>query len=144
MNQLYGAISDEIGSTKPWEFAVLRAFLARDEWTGSQLARLYPTNPSRVGRLVNNLVQGGLLYKIRSPIDQRVVHLRLTEEGERVLTELQGRATALKKKLTEGITPEEQEVFQSTILKIKANYARMKRTELQVSPALPSSSLPFL
>ncbi len=47
MNQLYGAISDEIGSTKPWKFAVLRASLARDEWTGAQLARLYPTNPSR-------------------------------------------------------------------------------------------------
>lgn len=131
MNQLYGAVWEETEPIKPWEFVILRAFLARDSWTSSQLGTLYPSNPARINRLVNKLVKSGLIGKSRSATDRRVVHLRLTKEGRRTLNELLGRATALDAKLTAGITPEEMAAFQSTIRKIKENYTDMKRAEFE-------------
>ena len=131
MNQLYRAVWEETEPIKPWEFVILRAFLARDSWTSSQLGSLYPSNPARINRLVNKLVKGGLIGKSRSATDRRVVHLRLTKEGKRTLNELLERATALDAKLTAGITPEEMDAFQSTIRKIKENYTDMKRAEFE-------------
>ncbi len=143
MNQLYRAVKEEIGPLDPWEFAVLRGFMIQDEWIGSRLARLYPTNPSRVNRVVNKLVQGGLISKNRSPVDQRVVHLRLTDKGERILKDLVERSEVLESRLTEGIDEDELERFLSTAYKIKGNYADMKKIEIQKSPEVPAAEVPF-
>ena len=40
----------------PLEFAILRAFLGREEWTTTQLAEALPVNVSRVSRVVTKMV----------------------------------------------------------------------------------------
>ena len=66
----------------PLDFALLRLFLEREEWTATQLAEALPVNVSRVSRVVTKMVGMGLMRRRRRRNDRRVVMLALTEEGE--------------------------------------------------------------
>ena len=69
------------------DFALLRPFLERKEWTTTQLAHALPVNVSRVSRRLVTKVVGMGLMRRRSC--RRVVMLALTEGGKG-LRSLQG------------------------------------------------------
>ena len=72
----------------PLEFAILRAFLGREEWTTTQLAKALPVTLSRISRIVTKLVDRDLLRRRRLRSDRRVVALALTEDGKALTSEL--------------------------------------------------------
>ena len=139
-NRLYAAVEDEIVPFKLWEFAILRAFFAKEEWTVTQLARAYPTDPSRISRVMNKLVKKGLISKVRLPSDQRVVKLRLTDEGKDTVRELCGRVISLGAIITKDISYEELIGFLNTMRKMKANYETVIHER---GPEVPSSEQSF-
>ena len=110
----------------PLEFAILRAFLGREEWTTTQLAEALPVNVSRVSRVVTKMVGMGLMRRRRRRSDRRVVALVLTEEGKALALELHRRVQAYDARFSEGVSEEELAVFASVLSKVMANYTALQ------------------
>lgn len=110
----------------PLEFSILRVFLDRRECTASQLAEVLPIDSSRVSRMVNKMVEMGLLRRRRLRNDRRVVRLTLTEEGMALTSKIHQRVQAYNAELTEGVSNEEMTVFAAITSRIAANSAALK------------------
>ena len=111
----------------PLEFAILRAFLGREEWTTTQLAKALPVTLSRVSRVVTKMVGMGLMRRRRLRSDRRVVILTLTEEGLALTSELHRRVQAYDARLSEGVSAQEElAVFASVLSKVMANYTALQ------------------
>ena len=110
----------------PLEFAILRAFLGREEWTTTQLAKALPVTLSRISRIVTKLVDRDLLRRRRLRSDRRVVALALTEEGKALTLELHRRVQAYDARLSVGVHEEELAVFASVLSKVTANYTALQ------------------
>ena len=108
------------------EFSLLRACMAEQEATATQLAEVLPVDASRVSRLVNQLVDKGLLVRRRLRNDRRIVMLRLSEEGVRLTSEILRHMWAYEAKLVEGIDEQDLHVFAEVALKMTANHDAMK------------------
>ena len=114
----------------PLDFAVLRLFLTREEWTTSQLAQVLPVNASRISRQVNKLVDMGLLRRRRLRNDRRIVILSLTAEGKKLTLDIQRRVHSYEAVLSEGVSQEEMAAFVSTTSKVMSNYATPENSKL--------------
>ena len=109
------------------EFDVLTLFLSREELTVSDIARSLPVSPSRVSRVVTQLVELNLLRRRRSRSDRRVVKLTLTEQGTYFAHHLQNRSLDYDEVIAEGIGEEEMARFVETSAKIVSNFAKLVR-----------------
>ena len=77
------------------EFAAVRLFLTDLEWTATELAQMLSVDASSMSRVVNSLVDRGVLRRQRPREDRRLVFLKLTEEGVALGLELHERAHSL-------------------------------------------------
>ena len=111
----------------PTEFAAVSLFHVDQEWTTTELTQVLSVNASAVSRVVNSLVDRGVLSRRRSREDRRMVYLKLTEEGVALGLELQERVHSCEERLTQGISPEDMEVFLATIRRIVANHASWEK-----------------
>ena len=109
------------------DFSILKFCLERGECTATELAEVLPVDPTRISRLVNRLVEAGLLRRRRLREDRRVVMLSLTEPGTELVLHIGELEQALNARLTEGISQEDQLVFASAARKILANYEALRR-----------------
>ena len=107
----------------PMEFALLRLFMASDEWTTTELAQALPVKMARISRIVTKVVDKGLMHRRRPPDDRRVVKLALTDEGKELALEIHGLVQAYIGRLSEGVSEQEMAAFISTTSKVMANYA---------------------
>ena len=114
----------------PLEFAILRAFPGREEWTTTQLAKALLVTLSRISRIVTKLVGRDLLRRRRLRSDRRVVMLALTEEGMALTQDLHRRVQAFDAMLSEGVSAQEMAVFTSVTSKVMANYASLAQSNL--------------
>ena len=110
----------------PMDFALLRLFLEKEEWTTTQLAEALPVNASRISRVVKKMVGMGLMRRRRLRNDRRIVMLALTEEGKAMTLELHRRVQAYDARLSEGVSEEEMAVFTSVLSRVMANYAALQ------------------
>ena len=110
----------------PLDFAILRAFLGREEWTTTQLAEALPVTLSRISRVVTKMVGMGLMRRRRLRSDRRVVALALTEEGKALTLELHRRVQAYDARLSVDVHEEELAVFASVLSKVMANYTTLQ------------------
>ena len=110
----------------PLEFAILRAFLGREEWTTTQLAKALPVTLSRISRIVTKLAGMGLMRRRRRRSDRRVVALALTEEGKALTLELHRSVQAYDARLSVGVHEEEMAVCASVLSKVMANYTALQ------------------
>ena len=110
----------------PLDFALLRLFREREEWTTTQLAEALPVNVSRVSRVVTKMVGMGLMRRRRRRNDRRVVMLALTEEGNALTLELHRRVLAYDARLSEGVSEEDLAVFASVLSKVMANHTALQ------------------
>ena len=109
----------------PLDFALLRLFLRREQWTTTQLAQALPVKPPRISRVVNKLVEMGLMARRFPNEDRRVVFLTLTAKGKALTLGLHRRMQAYDARLSEGVSEDEMTVFVSVTSKVIANYAAM-------------------
>ena len=73
----------------PMEFALLRLFFVKEEWTTTELAQALPVKAPRISRVVSKLVDMGLVSRRRPSNDRRVVFLTLTDEGRTLTLDIQ-------------------------------------------------------
>ena len=95
----------------PLEFALIGLLLVDLECTATGLTHMLSVNAPTISRVVNKLVDRGVLHRRRPRKDRRVVLLKLTEEGVALGLELHERAHSYEERLTRGISAEDQEVF---------------------------------
>ena len=110
------------------EFAILKAFNDKDEWTVTHLADLLPADAPRISRLVSRLVDRGLLRRRRRTDDRRVVLLKLTKQGREMTDELCESVNRHEAQLLAGVSAAELETLHSVTEKILANHATMERS----------------
>lgn len=99
-----------------------------EECTATQLVGLLPVDAARISRLVNGLVDRGLMLRRRPRSDRRVVILRLSPEGEELASEVRRRMETLYAGLTQGLSEGELRAFTSAAMRIIANYEAMARS----------------
>lgn len=92
--------SQEIGTCleegmTPAQFLLMRLIGHWQVTTVSDLAEKLGVTPSAVTSLGDKLTAAGLLVRERDELDRRLVRLKLTEQGEAKLAELEGRRLAL-------------------------------------------------
>lgn len=77
-------IDREMGLTLP-QLVVLSAVQELGEVTGRAIAEAAGLSPATVVGILDKLETKGLIERYRSRIDRRIVHTRLTSEGQRML-----------------------------------------------------------
>ncbi len=108
------------------EFALLKTFLEKNEWTVTGLAEVLPADAPRISRVVTRMVERGLLRRRRRTDDRRVVELRLTRDGQELIADLHQRVSEHEEKLLAGVSAEEKETLQTVTAKVLANHAALQ------------------
>ena len=72
----------------PPEFRVLVIVTERRQCTATEIGALAPVDPSSISRIVHRLVQRRLVTRRRSQADRRIVSLRASAEGQRLIRQL--------------------------------------------------------
>lgn len=87
----------------------------------AELAREYGIDASAVTRLVDRLEKRGLLTRVRSNEDRRVVRLALTPEGQAIAARMPAIFTGVLNSLLSGFTPEEVGFLKSMLRRVLVN-----------------------
>ena len=106
------------------QFEVLKNLFRNTSETGASLCRTLHYDTGSMTRMLDRLEEKGLVRRERGARDRRVVLLRLTEAGERLLPRIRPAARrALRRHLT-GFAPEEVESLKDYLGRIIANGRR--------------------
>lgn len=108
------------------DFNVLACFLERDEWTATQLTGAIAADASRISRLVNGLVERGLIRRRRRVDDRRVVRLMLTEQGAAVARGLAESVREYDARLLAGVTDDERAALIKLTSRVLANHVALQ------------------
>ena len=109
-------------SLTPMEFDLLRVCYSLDrECTATELVRFLPVDPARISRLVNELVDKGLLRRRRTREDRRIIMLRLSDDGRALIADIMADITQYNARLIEAIGADEMQVFLRVTSHIIAN-----------------------
>lgn len=100
----------------------------RGECTVTDIANHLEITLSAVTSLVDKLCAAELVTRLRSEEDRRVVFLKLTEKGEKVLAIIEENKNKLLEKIFANFTTEEFNNFFGTIEKITENILDIERT----------------
>jgi DNA-binding MarR family transcriptional regulator len=89
--------------------------------TAADIAREYGIDASAVTRLIDRLEKRGLLSRVRSEEDRRVVRLALTDEGQLTAGKVPAIFTRVLDNLLNGLSPEEVGFLKSMLRRVLAN-----------------------
>jgi len=91
-DQFTRALSEALkpSDISPTQYNALRILqgAGKDGWTCSEIAERMVTRDPDITRLIDRLEKRGLVQRIRSDEDRRVVRVRITKEGSQTLTDL--------------------------------------------------------
>ncbi|WP_028022391.1 MarR family winged helix-turn-helix transcriptional regulator [Enterovibrio calviensis] len=95
----------------PMNVRVLKIIRVKKNITAIDIAHLLNRDKAQVTRLLNALIEQGLIQKEPNPEDKRSQCLRLTNSGEQILKQIAGIDASVFKQLSEGVSEEEWEAF---------------------------------
>ncbi len=127
LNVVTKVLSDELDAynLSPLEYSLLRLCLERGECIATELAEELPIDASRVSRMVNKLVDNGMLVRRRLRDDRRVVRLSLSEQGREQTSLLFQRIQGYYARLTEDINSDDIKTVNAVTTKILDRYESM-------------------
>jgi DNA-binding MarR family transcriptional regulator len=96
----------------------------------AELARQYGIDASAVTRLLDRLEKRGLLVRLRSEDDRRVVKLRLTVQGHAYAARMPALYDEVLEKLLRGFSPEEVGFLKGMLRRMLANNNEHTRASL--------------
>jgi DNA-binding MarR family transcriptional regulator len=109
--------------------------------TAADLAREYGIDASAVTRLIDRLEKRGLISRVRSDEDRRVVRLALTDEGRAMADKIPAIFTRVLDKLLGGFTPEEVGFLKSMLRRVLVNSCDPAATSILGQGDKPGTSL---
>jgi len=128
---------EPLGLTQAQWIPVLR-LASGEAQTAADLARSTMQTPGAMTRLVDRLVEKGIIERERSTDDRRVVRLRLTEEGMRAAVQVPDIVKSVNHAALSPLAPDELAQFQSYLRRI---YEAMPQT-LNSEMCLPDANGP--
>lgn len=105
----------------------------RETATAVELAREIDMDAGAVTRLVDRLEAKGLVERVRSEADRRVVHLRLTPAGDKASEQIPHVLAGLNNDLLRGFTESEWKQLRELIGRMAANGNALQAEKVTVS-----------
>ncbi|MDE1184625.1 MarR family winged helix-turn-helix transcriptional regulator [Paraburkholderia sp.] len=106
----------------------------------AELAREYGIDASAVTRLIDRLEKRGLLTRVRSSEDRRVVRLALTDEGLSIARRMPAIFNSVIDNLLGGFTPEEVGFLKSMLRRVLINTGDLTGVARDTTTNLDSKS----
>ena len=95
----------------PIQYTILEECYLSDGSTVTTIAAKLPIAVSAISRQADQLFELGLLDRIYSRADRRVIHLRVTEKGRELIPRLMDAVTEREAELADVFTETERETF---------------------------------
>lgn len=76
---------------------------------------------SSAGRLIDRLERDGLIERERNNEDRRIIYIRLTEKGHKLISDLMPIGTKFNDDLVAGIEEEELMIYEKVLKKMISN-----------------------
>lgn len=89
--------------------------------TAAEIVQLQMITKSHVSKAVDHLTERGFLTQARDEKNRRRIHLTLTDAASGVLEEAQQAQIRIVSRMTDGISPEENELLCGIIKRIAGN-----------------------
>ncbi len=105
--------------------------------TAAELARLNCSDTGAMTRMLDRLEAKGLLQRTRSADDRRVVHLQLTEAGERVADHIPHGLSAVLNEHLDGFSADEFTQLKTLLRRMIANGERAAASDDDTTDAAP-------
>ncbi len=86
-----------------------------------ELARLMCVKDSSIGRLIDRLERDGMLRRVRSEEDRRVIFVEMTDSGVKLFKELLCYGEEFNNQLTKGISQEDLNTFANVLESMLTN-----------------------
>jgi len=93
------------------QFAVLRWLSQTPDVSGAELARQLSVTAQSMNELIGVLVAHGYIERKPHPTHGRIVRMRLTPSGRKLLTKTTAMVEAVKDKMLSGLSADEQRRF---------------------------------
>ena len=103
------------------QFLVLVFLWEREGRSQQELAELTFKDKSSITRLIDGLARRGLVKGVTGPDDRRSKRILLTEKGRQIQPGCYADGQRHRKRLMDGITPEELNTTRQTLLKMIEN-----------------------
>jgi len=108
---------EPLGLTQAQWMPVLHLAAGRAQ-TAAELARNCMQSPGAMTRMIDRLVDKGIIERERSTTDRRVVRLRLTPEGQRCAAQLPDIVKGVNHDVLSPLDAEERQQFQRYLLRV--------------------------
>lgn len=79
---------------------------------------------SSVGRLIDRLERDGLIIRERNKIDRRIIYIKLTEKGDKLISSLIPLGNEFNNDLLEGIDEKELMIYEEVLKKMISNITK--------------------
>jgi DNA-binding MarR family transcriptional regulator len=124
MRRLRGRDTHRPGALSQAQYQVLFELRARELPSG-ELAALAGVSPASMTQMLDRLADAGLVERVRSDTDRRIVVSRLTEAGRAVCEERHATLAALWREMLEGFTASELSTAAAVLDRIAELYERL-------------------
>ena len=105
----------------PVQMAIVCRCRTGEANTVTGLSQTIPIGAPGISRQVEHLVQKGLLERLYSREDRRMIHLLLTEKAEAMMPDILRCCQENESTLLEGVSDEEKRTFATVVYKILDN-----------------------
>ena len=119
------------------QFEVLKNLFRNTTETGASLCRALHYDTGSMSRMVGRLEEKGLVRRARDARDRRVVLLRLTAAGQRLLPRIRPAARRVLRRHLAGFMPEEIDSLKGYLGRLIANGRRQDAQAPDESPGRP-------
>lgn len=87
------------------------------------LSNLMNVKDSSAGRLIDRLERDGFIERERNDVDRRVIYIKLTDKGDRLISDLMPIGIKFNDDLLAGIDEEELMIYEKVLKKMTSNIA---------------------
>lgn len=92
--------------------------------TLSDFARLFDYDPGAMKRLIDRVEEKGLIRRVPSVVDRRIINLELTEQGALLYPQIMAAVSKVNKKMLDGFSEVETAQFQYFLQRVISNSRR--------------------
>lgn len=109
MMRMYNLIAAENGITQAIGYVLI--LIKEEGMPATKIAPVMGMGTSSLTRLLKNMEDDGLIFRVSDKNDKRVVKIFLTEKGKELRETAKGVVINFNQKLSKQITPKEMEAF---------------------------------
>ena len=109
MMRMYNLIAAENGITQAIGYVLI--LIKEEGIPATKIAPVMGMGTSSLTRLLKNMEDDGLIFRVSDKNDKRVVKIFLTEKGKKLRETAKGVVINFNQKLSKQITPKEMEAF---------------------------------